>query len=62
MEREQHGSIDRVLVITLAVPQAAYMIPFYKLFLEGDERYRPYLYGAMRSMLNITRFESSKKQ
>lgn len=43
-------------------PQAAYMVPFYKLFLEGDERYRPYLYGAMRSMTKVTRFESSKKQ
>jgi dienelactone hydrolase len=43
-------------------PQAAYMVPFYKLFLEGDERYRPYLYGSMRSMTKVTRFESSKKQ
>ena len=41
-------------------PQAAYMVPFYKLFLESDERYRPYLYGAMRSMTSVTRFESSK--
>jgi hypothetical protein len=43
-------------------PQAAYMVPFYKLFLESDERYRPYLYGSMRSMMSVTRFESSKKQ
>lgn len=41
-------------------PQAAYMVPFYKLFLESDERYRPYLYGAMRSQTSVTRFESSK--
>ena len=41
-------------------PQAAYMVPFYKLFLESDERYRPYLYGAMRSTTSVTRFESSK--
>jgi predicted dienelactone hydrolase len=40
--------------------QAAYMVPFYKLFLESDERYRPYLYGAMRSMMSVTRFEHSK--
>ena len=39
--------------------QAAYIIPFYKLFLENDERYRPYLYGAMRSMMGVTRFEKS---
>jgi dienelactone hydrolase len=41
-------------------PQAAYMIPFYKLFLESDERYRPYLYGDQRSTTEVTRFECSK--
>ena len=41
-------------------PQAAYMVPFYKLFLESDERYRDYLYGAMRSMTEVTRYEHSK--
>jgi hypothetical protein len=41
-------------------PQAAYMVPFYKLFLESDERYRPYLYGAMRSMESVTQYEHSK--
>jgi predicted dienelactone hydrolase len=40
--------------------QAAYMIPFYKLFLESDERYRPYLYGDLRSMMSVTRYEKSK--
>jgi len=40
--------------------QAAYIIPFYKLFLESDERYRPYLYGSMRSMMSVTRYETSK--
>jgi dienelactone hydrolase len=40
--------------------QAAYIIPFYKLFLESDERYRPYLYGAMRSMMSVTRYDTSK--
>jgi hypothetical protein len=40
--------------------QAAYIIPFYKLFLESDERYRPYLYGDMRSMMSVTRFDKSK--
>jgi predicted dienelactone hydrolase len=40
--------------------QAAYIIPFYKLFLEDDERYRPYLYGDMRSMMSVTRFDKSK--
>ena len=40
--------------------QAAYMIPFYKLFLESDERYRPYLYGDQRSMMGVTRYEKSK--
>ncbi len=39
--------------------QAAYMIPFYKVYLEDDERYRPYL-GEMRSMEGVTAFESSK--
>ncbi|MDD9971251.1 MAG: hypothetical protein OXR73_33740 [Myxococcales bacterium] len=42
--------------------QAAYMIPFYKLFLESDERYRPYLYGAMRSQDEVTRYETSMMQ
>ena len=41
-------------------PQAAYMIPFYKLFLEDDERYRPYLYGSERSMEIVTSYETSK--
>ncbi|MEY4578088.1 MAG: hypothetical protein RL701_2791 [Pseudomonadota bacterium] len=41
--------------------QAAYIIPFYKLFLEDDERYRPYLYGDQRSMMSVTRFDASKK-
>jgi hypothetical protein len=40
--------------------QAAYIIPFYKLFLESDERYRPYLYGSMRSMMSVTRYDTSK--
>jgi triacylglycerol lipase len=40
--------------------QAAYIIPFYKLFLESDERYRPFLYGDMRSMMNVTRYDKSK--
>ena len=40
--------------------QAAYIIPFYKLFLESDERYRPYLYGDMRSMMSVTRYDKSK--
>ena len=41
-------------------PQAAYMIPFYKLHLEDDERYRSYLYGADRSMTNVTSFTANK--
>jgi predicted dienelactone hydrolase len=41
-------------------PQAAYMIPFYKLFLEDDERYRTYLYGPERSMTNVTDFTANK--
>ena len=40
--------------------QAAYIIPFYKLFLEDDERYRGFLYGSMRSMQSVTRFDKSK--
>lgn len=40
--------------------QAAYMIPFYKLHLEDDERYRSYLYGADRSMTNVTDFTANK--
>jgi hypothetical protein len=41
-------------------PQAAYMVPFYKLFLESDERYRPYLYGSERSMEKVTDYQKSK--
>jgi predicted dienelactone hydrolase len=41
-------------------PQAAYMIPFYKLFLEDDERYKPYLYGAERSTTIVTDYQASK--
>lgn len=41
-------------------PQAAYMVPFYKIFLESDERYRPYLYGSERSMEKVTDFQKSK--
>ena len=40
--------------------QAAYMIQFYKLFLEDDERYRPYLYGDQRSMMGVSRYVKSK--
>lgn len=40
--------------------QAAYMIPFYKLHLESDERYRTYLYGPERSMTNVTDFMANK--
>jgi hypothetical protein len=40
-------------------PQAAYMIPFYKLHLEDDERYRPYLYGSERSMDLVTDFTAN---
>ena len=40
--------------------QAAYIIPFYKLFLEDDMRYRDYLYGDKRSMMNVTKFDKSK--
>lgn len=41
-------------------PQAAYMIPFYKIFLEDDERYKPYLYGSERSMTIVTSYTASK--
>jgi predicted dienelactone hydrolase len=42
-------------------PQAAYMIPFYKLFLESDERYRPYLYDdSVRSKDIVTSYMHSK--
>lgn len=38
--------------------QAAYMIPFYKLYLESDERYRPYLFDdAMRSTESVTSYD-----
>jgi hypothetical protein len=40
--------------------QAAYIIPFYKLFLEDDERYRPFLYGDMRSTMSVTSYTKSK--
>ena len=68
-EGDHYLSTDRTSGIPAGMPavanekydlQAAYMMPFYKLFLESDERYRPYLYGAMRSMTSVTRFESSK--
>jgi dienelactone hydrolase len=68
-EGDHYLSTDRTSGIpqgTMAVanesydPQAAYMVPFYKLFLESDERYRPYLYGDMRSMNMVTRFDHSK--
>jgi predicted dienelactone hydrolase len=43
-------------------PQAAYIIPFYKLYLESDERYRPFLFDdAMRSKTIVTSFMSNKK-
>jgi predicted dienelactone hydrolase len=41
-------------------PQAAYIIPFYKVYLESDERYRPYLTDAMRSKTIVTSFMSAK--
>jgi dienelactone hydrolase len=41
-------------------PQAAYMIPFWKIFLEDDDRYRPYLYGSERSMELVTDYQTSK--
>lgn len=40
-------------------PQAAYMIPFYKVFLEDDERYKAYLYGPERSMTILTDYQAS---
>lgn len=40
--------------------QASYIIPFYKLFLEDDERYRPYLYGDMRDAEALSDFQHSK--
>ena len=43
-------------------PQAAYMIPFYKLFLESDERYRQFLYDdTMRSKDIVTSYMLSNK-
>jgi predicted dienelactone hydrolase len=68
-EGDHYLSTDRTSGIAQGTPavanenyddQAAYMVPFYKLFLESDERYRPYLYGAMRSMMNVTRYDHSK--
>lgn len=68
-EGDHYLSTDRTSGIPQGTPavanenydvQAAYMIPFYKLFLENDERYRPYLYGDMRSMTSVTRYEHSK--
>jgi hypothetical protein len=68
-EGDHYLSTDRTSGIPKEMPamanenydaQAAYMVPFYKLFLESDERYRPYLYGSMRSMLSVTRYEHSK--
>lgn len=70
-EGDHYLSTDRTSGIAQGMPavanenydiQAAYMVPFYKLFLESDERYRPYLYGAMRSMMSVTRYEKSKMQ
>jgi dienelactone hydrolase len=40
--------------------QAAYMISFYKLFLENDERYRPYLYGDKRDASVLSDYQHSK--
>ena len=38
------------------------MIPFYKLFLESDERYRPFLYDdAMRSKDMVASYTLSNK-
>jgi predicted dienelactone hydrolase len=68
-EGDHYLSTDRTSGIAQGTPavanqnydiQAAYMVPFYKLFLESDERYRPYLYGAMRSMAMVTRYDHSK--
>jgi predicted dienelactone hydrolase len=68
-EGDHYLSTDRTSGAPLGTPatatesydvQAAYMVPFYKLFLESDERYRPHLYGAMRSMMSVTRYEHSK--
>jgi predicted dienelactone hydrolase len=70
-EGDHYLSTDRTSGIAQGMPavandkydaQAAYMVPFYKLFLESDERYRPYLYGAMRSMQSVTRYDHSKMQ
>jgi len=41
--------------------QAHYMVSFYKLHLEDDERYRPHLYGDKQLMSALPRFEYSKK-
>lgn len=41
--------------------QAAMMVAFYKMKLEDDERYAPYVYGDKRPMSALSRFESSKK-
>jgi len=40
--------------------QARVMVPFYKLKLEDDERYRPYLYGGMEPKDALSRYEHSK--
>ncbi|HKU41719.1 MAG TPA: hypothetical protein VJR89_26360 [Polyangiales bacterium] len=68
-EGDHYLSTDRTSGIPAGMPamanqnydiQAAYMVPFYKLFLESDERYRPYLYGDERSMASVTRYDHSK--
>lgn len=41
-------------------PQAAYIIPFYKLFLEDDARYRDYLYGDKQLKSALSKYEHSK--
>lgn len=41
--------------------QAHYMVAFYKLHLEDDERYRPFLYGDKQLMSALSRYEYSKK-
>ena len=40
--------------------QAAYIMPFLKLFLEDDERYRPYLYSDMTPAGLVSRYEHSR--
>jgi triacylglycerol lipase len=41
-------------------PQAAYIIPFYKLFLEDDTRYRDYLYGDKQVKEPLSKYMHSK--